>query len=233
MRTSTSAAFALTALLALGACDDKKAADGAGGAEASAPAAKKAKADDGKRFDNPKLLAIAKTQIEGFEAVEGMGAGKPMMGQIVYRYSTPKDDKGVKVDAQVISGACNAGACQELSLAAFEKRKDALPHTMMFTGGMKENPKLVHELAELDIDGKKTITAHVFSYSERKVGGGTSRSGTHRLIVYYHDGSNHLQIQMSVSGGSLSTEESFKGARSKDDLIAAAKKVFAAAIKHY
>jgi hypothetical protein len=93
----------------------------------------------------------------------------------------------------------------------------------------RENPKLVYEIGEDQVDAAKVITTYVLSYVET----GDKKSGKHSLALYYNDGSRQLRVAVDGKDFSPKSEEENKTKLTRDELTTAAKEVFKLFFKQF
>ncbi len=230
--------LALTVALtfALTACGDKKADEKKEGEKKEEKAEKKEEKKEAKKdeappepvappkpsFSDDQLKAAAVMDVPGFKRTMD---GQIAMGNVAPMFvSEEKNEKGAKVEVMTAYGNCVV--CVENTAAKFAEDRDKTPERMWMSKAMLENPDLVWEFGELEVDGRKLVTVHILSYVENKTDMGTSRSGTHQFSIHWNDGGR--QIRAMASGKSVFPKslEELKTKITEEELKAGALEVF-------
>ena len=174
------------------------------------------------RMDKARVEKLVETEVEGFER-----GHTNVMGSLatIFYTATEANAHGRTANVQLTVGGCTG--CLPMEAAAFEGRKENL--MMMLSKAHKENPDLVFEIAEADFDGRKVIFTHSLSYVERTTEHGTSRSTSNGVNVFHNNGVNQLLLQVSGRGkGMASSIDELRTQFTREEMLAAARKVFAA-----
>jgi hypothetical protein len=179
----------------------------------------------GKKFTDDVLKKLGTLDVPGFDRTED---GMPASGGVSPVYISKKANaSGVKIEAWVHIGNCIA-ECLEFSKESIEAKKNMLPEWMTLSMPHRENPKLVYEIGEDEVDKTKVITTYLSSYVK-----GQDPSGKHSLALYFNEGVRQLRVTVNAQNLSAESEEDFKAKLTKDELTAAAKQVFEIFLKFF
>lgn len=229
-------ALALTVALtfALTACGEKKAEE----KKEEKQEEKKEEKKEAKKDEAPPEPAappkpsFSEDQLKAFAVMDVPGFKRSMDGQIAMGNVAPmyvseaKNEQGAKIEVMTAVGNCVM--CVENTAAKFAEDRDKTPERMWMSKAMLENPDLVWEFGEMELDGRKLVTVHILSYVENKTDMGTSRSGTHQFSVHWNDGGR--QIRAMASGKSVFPKslEELQTKITEEELKAGALEVFKA-----
>lgn len=173
-------------------------------------------------FTDDQLKALATLDIPGFKRTRD---GSMAMGNVAPLYVTEeKNEQGAAVEVMTAVGNCVM--CVENTAAKFAEDRDTTPERMWMSKAMLENPDLVWEFGELDVDGRKVVTVHILSYVENKTDMGTSRSGSHQFSVHWNDGGRQVRAMASGKGVFPKSLEELTTKITEEELKAAAITVF-------
>jgi len=210
------AMLALTASLGTTACKKKSEEQGGGGGGGAAQASGK------KAIDEAQANELVKTEVPGFEVsmpnVMGSFASMWLQG-------TEANAGGFVASAQVSIQECMA--CQPMKLDVWQKNAENLK--AMLPRIHIDNPALVWEMFEIPLDDTHTA---IGVYSASMVKEENSKASALGLDVFYNDGTNMMTIQVSArpkEGGPGSADDlaGLQAQMTKDEFVAAAKKIFA------
>jgi len=231
-------ALALTVALtfALTACGEKKADEKKEGEKKEEKGEKKDEKKEAKKDEAPPEPAappkpsFSDDQLKAFAVMDVPGFKRTLDGQIAMGNVAPlfvseeKNEQGAKVEVMTAVGNCVV--CVENTAAKFAEDRDKTPERMWMSKAMLENPDLVWEFGEMEVDGRKLVTVHILSYVENKTDMGTSRSGTHQFSIHWNDGGR--QIRAMASGKSVFPKslEELKTKITEEELKAGALEVF-------
>ncbi|MFH1532384.1 MAG: hypothetical protein ABIK09_16795 [Pseudomonadota bacterium] len=227
-------ALALTVALtfALTSCGDKKEGEKKEGEKKAEK--KEATEDDGPptkptappkpTFTDDQLKAAATLDIPGFKRTMD---GQIAMGNVAPMYVTEaKNEQGASVEVMTAIGNCIM--CTENTAASFAESRDTTPERMWMSSAMLENPDLVWDFGEMDLDGRKLVTVHILSYVENTTDMGTSRSGSHQFSIHWNDGGRQIRAMANGKGVFPKSLDELKTKVTEEELKATALTVFKA-----
>lgn len=224
--------FVLVAALSALALGCDKGGEKSGEKGSSESAAEKPAAPAGPvALTDEKLGELAALQIPGFTG--GM-AGKPMMGQLTLNFTgEEKNPNGVSSRIMLQIGRCMGSNCRAMDKATWESEKDRTFERMMMPKAHVDNEKKEWTFEEAQVAGKKVVLVRTFSYVESTDDkGGTTRASMNGLSLNYNNGKNHVRIGVSGAGNFPQNEEEARTKYTKEEMLAAATKVFEAVQKH-
>ncbi len=159
--------------------------------------------------------------VDGFDSVPG---GRASKGQATfYLQGKEKNQQGRYPFVMITVANCFGCGMQPMEKTAWEKKKDNL--MMMLPKIHKENPALVFEIDELDIDGTRVITIFNLSFVKQESGAAAS-SG---LNLHYNNGKRMVTLMISSRKKPFSMAKSLdelKQQYSKAEYIAVARQIF-------
>jgi len=175
------------------------------------------------KFTEKEFNEFAQMKIEGFNTLPHSKGSA--MNAMLYLEGIKENDKGVFPSAMVSIMGCIGCAQQKMDKEVWRGRKDNL--MMMLPSTHKNNPDLVFDIDEMDIDGTKVITQYGLSFVKTE----NSKASMHELDIFYNNGVNMMNIKVSGKHKQFKMAESLdelKTEFTRAEMEAAAKSVFKA-----
>ena len=183
----------------------------------------KGKSGSSAGWDEATYKKMSETKVDGFELQPGARATKNMAN--LYYKGAKANAKEMVPFVAVTLMKCPI-RCMDLEV---DKAKANQNLKMNLPKIHKDNPKLVWDVFEIDFGGKKGLGIYNRSFMKTADGKGTATANG--LMAFYHNGKHIIQFNVSARGAkehkSAKDEKELEEMMSKDEMVAAAKAVFA------
>ena len=175
------------------------------------------------RYSEKEFKELAAVKVEGFKTLASSKGTRS--NAMMFLESQEKNTSNMFASVMVSINNCFGCDMQKMDKDVWIKRKANL--LLMLPRIHKENPDLVFEIDEMTIDSTRVITVYDLSYIKQE----RSTASSHSLQLFYNNGKIMLNITVSGRSRPFSMSKSLEELKTrftKDEMKAAARKVFSA-----